>query len=524
MRQNLPISSDEYLFPERDMLVSTTDTRGHITHCNVAFIQASGFERDELIGQPHNLIRHPDMPAQAFKDLWRTMGSGHTWTGLIKNRRKDGGFYWVRAHATPIMENGKPRGYMSVRVKPSPEEVRDAEALHTQMRSDAAAKREGVHLVAGRVRHPGLRGMLQRVHGLSSTAVLALWLLLVTVLAALPLALAPTWGQAAGGAQLLSLVLLLAGQGGVLLWFWHGTARPIKTAEQFANELAACNLSTRFDVSAYGPSLEGLARNLNQIQVNLRAVVGDVRSQIDTVRQSSAEIAQSGQRLSARTEAQAASLEETAAAMEELSSTVRQTADTAGQVSSDSEESLAVARRGGESVQGVGVAMQAIERSSRQVSDIISVIEGLAFQTNLLALNAAVEAARAGEQGRGFAVVAGEVRALAQRSAQAAKEIRSLIGASVAQVEAGSSQMGEAGETIASVVASVSRVSELVRQISHATTEQSVGIGQANLAVAQLEAVTQQNAALVEETAAAAQQLDDNAQSLAHAVQVFHIP
>ena len=180
-----------------------------------------------------------------------------------------------------------------------------------------------------------------------------------------------------------------------------------------------------------------------------------------------------------------------------------------------------MARRGGQAVEQVGQAMQAIERSSGQVSEIISVIEGIAFQTNLLALNAAVEAARAGEQGRGFAVVAGEVRALAQRSASAAKEIRMLIGASAAQVADGSRQMAEAGKTIAEVVASVSRVSALVHQISLATTEQSVGIGQANEAVTQLEAVTQQNAALVEQTAASAEALKSNSTALSRSVQVF---
>jgi aerotaxis receptor len=209
--------------------------------------------------------------------------------------------------------------------------------------------------------------------------------------------------------------------------------------------------------------------------------------------------------------------------MEELSSTVQHTADAAVQVSNDSAESANVARRGGEAVQEVGVAMRAIEQSSRQVGDIVSMIEALAFQTNLLALNAAVEAARAGEQGRGFAVVAGEVRALSQRSSQAAKDIRALIATSVSQVEAGSKQMREAGETIAAVVTSVSKVNDRVRQISEATREQSIGIAQANDAVTQLENMTQQNAALVEETAASAQMLEGRTEALAHAVEVFQM-
>ena len=207
--------------------------------------------------------------------------------------------------------------------------------------------------------------------------------------------------------------------------------------------------------------------------------------------------------------------------MEEMTSNVKQNADNAHQASVLAQSASDVARKGGAVVEKVVQTMGSIEASSRKVADITGVIEGIAFQTNILALNAAVEAARAGEQGRGFAVVAGEVRALAQRSASAAKEIRTLIGASAAQVADGSRQMTEAGKTIAEVVASVSSVSALVHQISLATTEQSVGIGQANEAVTQLEAVTQQNAALVEQTAASAEALKTNSTALSRSVQVF---
>jgi aerotaxis receptor len=228
--------------------------------------------------------------------------------------------------------------------------------------------------------------------------------------------------------------------------------------------------------------------------------------------------------LSARTEAQASSLEETAASMEQLSSTVKQTADTAARVSSQSARSTEVATQGGAAVHQVSQAMQAIDASSGKMRDIIGVIEGIAFQTNILALNAAVEAARAGEQGRGFAVVATEVRALAQRSAVAAKEIRDLIAQSSEQISSGYHQMTGAGRTIDEVVKSVREVGDLIQLIGSATKEQAIGIAQVNEAVTQLDTVTQQNAALVEESAASAAGLNTSAATLARSVQVFKLP
>lgn len=260
---------------------------------------------------------------------------------------------------------------------------------------------------------------------------------------------------------------------------------------------------------------------LDRMRKELSNVVAVVRQNSDSVATASAQIAQGNQDLSGRTEQQASSLQQTAASMEQLGSTVTQNADNARQANQLAQGASTVAARGGEVVAQVVDTMRGINDSSRKIADIISVIDGIAFQTNILALNAAVEAARAGEQGRGFAVVAGEVRNLAQRSAEAAKEIKSLISTSVERVEQGTELVDQAGATMQEIVASIRRVSDIIGEISAASTEQSSGVAQVGQAVAQMDEATQQNAALVEQSAAAAESLRQQAQQLVHAVSVF---
>ncbi|MBV2216042.1 MAG: HAMP domain-containing protein [Diaphorobacter sp.] len=266
-----------------------------------------------------------------------------------------------------------------------------------------------------------------------------------------------------------------------------------------------------------------LLRSLSAMGARLRGVVGEVRSGVESVSAASSQIATGNHDLSARTEQTAANLEETAASMEELTATVTQSADTARQANQLAANAAQAAERGGEVVGQVVTSMQQITESSRKIADIIGVIDGIAFQTNILALNAAVEAARAGEQGRGFAVVAGEVRSLAQRSAEAAKEIKQLITTSVDNVQSGSAQVEQAGQSMQDIVHSVRRVSDLIGEITASSTEQRDGIGQVNQAVANLDQMTQQNAALVEESSAAAAAMHEQAQRLAQVVAVFNV-
>ena len=298
--------------------------------------------------------------------------------------------------------------------------------------------------------------------------------------------------------------------------------RPLNEAVRLADAVAAGDLTVQ--VHAQGrDEVAALMSALQRMVAQLSQIVGHVRSGTDEIGTASTQIATGNQDLSSRTEEQASNLQQTAASMEQLTASVQSNANASKQANQLAASASEVAVRGGQVVGQVVETMGQIEASSKRIAEIITVIDGIAFQTNILALNAAVEAARAGDQGRGFAVVAGEVRSLAQRSAQAAREIKSLIVDSVERVNAGSTQVREAGETMDAIVAQVKRVTDLIGEINSSTLEQSSGITQVNDAVTQLDQVTQQNAALVEESAAAADSLRQQAQQLAQAVAVFRI-
>jgi len=319
-----------------------------------------------------------------------------------------------------------------------------------------------------------------------------------------------------GAAALLAIALVVP----LTLINMNSICRPIAAAKALAEKIASGDLTSPITVEGRDESA-GLLRALASMQDSLRALVGQVRSATDGIHTASAEIATGTLDLSSRTEQTASNLQHTASSMEQLTGTVKQSADSARQANQLATSAAEVAARGGVVVSQVVATMDAINASSKQIADIIGVIDGIAFQTNILALNAAVEAARAGEQGRGFAVVASEVRSLAQRSASAAKEIKSLIDTSVEKVQGGSQLVADAGRTMNEIVGSVQRVSDMIGEITAAAAEQSDGIGQVNSAVAQLDQMTQQNAALVEQSSAAAASLKDQATRLAGVVGTF---
>lgn len=732
MRKNLPVTNNEIHLRDDQMIVSKTDLKGQITYVNQDFLEISGFTERELIGEPHNLVRHPDMPPVAFQDLWDTIKAGRPWTGIVKNRCKNGDHYWVDATATPLYENDKIVGYMSLRRKPTKAQVEAASALYQEINAGKVnlARKEGLLaklgvanklavLVGGGV---GLifllLVLLMAFQGENAFGFVAvggvLAILISSVLAKMiadnvvvqPLAginrvvdaithgdfaqkigipltrpdeigdsvravvsmqtrlgfeVAETKRIAAETSRLkigldnVATNVRIADNDGNLLYVnnalkatmvrdveafrkhdpnfdperligynvggfyadpaaavqrlrnltatvqsqmelggrhYRVTTTPVITesgsrlgsvgewvditdqlkAQSLLKEViqkaAEGDFTIRLSLNSqetFFSEVEGLINQLlangenalNELSVvlsaiadgdlnrtitsdyhgvfgrlkndtnttvgRLREVISQIKESTDAINTAAHEIASGNQDLSARTEEQASSLEETASSMEELTSTVKHNAENANAANTLAGSAQQVAERGGAVVNQVVETMSAIHQSSSKISDIIGVIDGIAFQTNILALNAAVEAARAGEQGRGFAVVATEVRNLAQRSAGAAKEIKSLISDSVEKVEIGTKLVDQAGQTMEEVVGSIKRVAKIMADIAEASREQSAGIEQVGLAVSQMDEVTQQNAALVEEAAAAAESLEDQARNLSNSVSIFRM-
>ncbi len=526
MRTNLPVTEIEHLLDDSVALVSTTDLQSRINYANPAFIAISGFTQEELIGEPHHLVRHPDMPPEAFADLWNTVQSGQSWTGLVKNRCKNGDYYWVKANVTPLIENDKPVGYMSVRIKPSREEVANASAIYQAMRAD----KNCYQIRNGTVTRASLFNRLIFLKNIGINT--RIWIAMLTV--ALTLigfeAAESLWLGADSsttgfdGTRFIILgAISVMVVGGLGAWLSASITQPLQRAVTIATRTASGDLGYRTANLPRRDEVGQIIRSLNQTTVNLMGVVTDVRAQAHDARIAARDIASGVEDLSSRTESQASSLEETAASMEEIHATVQQTADLARQANQSTLSASAIAEQGSTVVGRVTANMEDIKTSSTKIADIIGVIDEIAFQTNILALNAAVEAARAGEQGKGFAVVASEVRNLAQKTAAAAKEIKSLILDSLAKVESGAKLSEDAGNTMGDLVAAIKRVTALMGEISHAASEQALGIGQVNEAAGQIDRATQENAALAERVSMSATVLNQQANTLLDAVNVFKL-
>jgi aerotaxis receptor len=515
MRMNGPVTGAEYLLPEDEVIITHTDTTSRITYANPAFLSSSEFALEECLGQPQNIVRHPDMPQAAFADLWATIRAGKSWTGIVKNRRKSGGYYWVRANVTPMMDRGRIVGYMSVRVKPTREEVQQAERIYADIR---AGRARNLRISEGRVVDTSLFGVAKRLMRMSLRT--GTWLVIGS-LSALLTGMAGMSFVKQGYSLMTGLSCLGAAIAFANMFYVQSkVVQPLLKLQRVAFQLVSGD--TRSRIPAEGVScIVAVAQAFEQVRVKLDGVLKDNMAAATLVRDGVGEVVIANTDLSNRTTEHAAGLEETVSSLHQLTSTVARNTESARQATQLAMQSSTATKRGREVVSEVHATMQAISDSSKRIGEIVGIIDGIAFQTNLLALNAAVEAARAGDQGRGFAVVAQEVRSLAQRSAASAKEIRTLIDVSGQTVTRGGELTRQAAESMGQVVDSVKRVTGVIAEIESASLEQASGIEQINKAMAQMDQITQQDAHMAQQLIATAESLQRQSEQMLAAISAF---
>ncbi|MCE8025790.1 methyl-accepting chemotaxis protein [Billgrantia aerodenitrificans] len=486
MRINQPVTDREYEIRDDQNLISRTDSKGRITYASSTFCEVSGYSREELIGSPHNLIRHPDMPEAAFENLWKTIEAGEVWSGLVKNRRKNGDFYWVHAHVVPIVENGQLQGYTSVRVKPAHGASAKAEAIYARLRE---GRMRGVRLDRGRlVSTRSLERMADLLPSGHGGVLLVMSLVASGVIAASDLIGWP--GRLAGAVAILTVAFM-------------GKRRfdaAVGRVRHFAMQVAAGNLA------AASPPLrrDGMGEVIAALGIMQRSLVniaGNIHSTLDVVERETLELERDNRSLAERAQQQSSSLQQTAASMEELTATVRQNAANTDQAEAEVGRMHEVVGRSEDEVQQLVESMRHITVSADKMTEAIEAIESLAFQTNLLALNASVEAARAGSHGRGFAVVAQEVRRLAESSTVSADRVRELIDRTQDDVKVGEERIAQLVANNRDVIKTVGGIDRLIREIAISSREQAIGLEQINQAVVEMDNATRESAERVSNSA-----------------------
>ncbi|NDI87601.1 methyl-accepting chemotaxis protein [Undibacterium crateris] len=518
MEVGLNSKEGEYVLSNDDVIVSKTDLFGNITYVNDDFLRISGFSESELLGYPQNTVRHPDMPHEAFADLWQTIKGGGVWVGIVKNKCKNGDFYWVEATITPIIANREIVGYASIRVKPDQVVKSTVENAYLAINN----RDKSVSIQGGKVlKRKGFD--IFRLPAINfDQKLLCSFVFLFLIFAAIALCLMTRALDTFLVVMRISVAVGFILTAFLMLLVYREILVPLRNFDSTILLMSEGNLTESIAVTKSN-DISGCLHSMKILQTNVKLLIGQIKQSSSHLHLGVNHIAKGIVDLSSRTESQASALQETASAMDEITSTVAKNAENSERASRVMVATSTVTQAASNAVLNLISTIDVVKESTYKMSEIISVVDEIAFQTNILALNASIEAARAGPNGRGFAVVANEVRNLAQRSANAAKEIKCLIDDSISQVDAGKEMAQNTGEKMKEISEEVIKSEKMLHEISIASKEQSAGIKEINLAISHMDDITQKNANLVDESVVAANSLRSLAEILNGLVSTFKL-